>query len=87
MLEMEDLQSSLTCQGLTVTALKGKGRCLYTTKGFSPGLFSLRPHPCPLSRSNLSPFSAQFTTVSSAVDCPRWVLGMFVDIALYLVCE
>lgn len=37
MLEMEDLQSSLTCQGLTVTTLKGKGRCLYTTKDFSPG--------------------------------------------------
>lgn len=35
---MEELQRALQDRGLTVTGLPEKGRCLYTTKDFYPGL-------------------------------------------------
>lgn len=84
-LEMEDLQSSLTCRGLIVTALKDKGRCLYTTKDFSPGLFSLLHTPPPFSVKSISFFNSTYYSI--LVDSPRWVVGMFVDITFYIVCE
>ena len=38
---MEDLQSALGNRGLTVSNVPEKGRCLFTTKDFYPGLLSL----------------------------------------------
>jgi hypothetical protein len=35
---MEDLQSALNEQGLTVSTVPEKGRCLLTTRDFYPGL-------------------------------------------------
>lgn len=35
---MEDLQADLLANGLTVSTVPDKGRCLLTIKDFSPGL-------------------------------------------------
>ncbi|XP_057975004.1 histone-lysine N-methyltransferase ASHR1 isoform X1 [Malania oleifera] len=45
---MEDLQHALGKRGLTVTTLSDKGRCLFTTRDFSPGdvIISQEPYVC-----------------------------------------
>lgn len=35
---MEELQKALSDKGLTVSPVPKKGRCLFTTRDFSPGL-------------------------------------------------
>lgn len=80
---MEDLQSALNEQGLTVSTVPEKGRCLLTTRDFYPGLsLSLKF----LRRNHIRFELCYLVKVSVYRSCRRWNRVELVYFSKYATC-